>query len=288
MLEGLLSAGFEVTATWPMRTERAGRSVGIGTNALASSIVLACRPRPADAPLSTRKDLIGELRAHLPEALKHFQEGSIAPVDLAQASIGPGMAVFSRYAKVLEPDGSRMPVRTALALINQVLDEILAEQESDFDAETRWAISWFEQYGTGEGPFGDAESLCKAKNTSVSGMVRSGILHSRAGKVRLLGRDEILVDWDPVADSRLTVWEVTQYLIRELDTGGEQAAGDLLRRVGAGLGETARELAYRLYVTCDRKGWAEEAQAYNGLVVAWPELQRLAAAAPEPTQEGML
>lgn len=288
MLEGLLGTGLAVTATWPLRTENASRMRGQKSNALASSIVLACRPRPVDAPLSTRKDLIAELRAHLPEALKHFQEGSIAPVDLAQASIGPGMAVFSRYAKVLEPDGSRMPVRTALALINQVLDEILAEQESDFDPETRWAISWFEQYGTGEGPFGDAESLCKAKNTSVEGMVRSGILHSRAGKVRLLGRDEILVDWDPVADSRLTVWEVTQYLIRALDTGGEQAAGDLLRRVGAGLGETARELSYRLYVTCDRKGWAEEAQAYNGLVVAWPELQRLAAAAPAPVEEGML
>jgi putative DNA methylase len=288
MLEGLLAAGFAVTATWPMRTERAGRSVGIGTNALASSIVLACRPRPADAPISTRKDFLAALRTELPGALRHLQQGSIAPVDLAQASIGPGMAVFSRYAKVLEPDGSRMPVRTALALINQVLDEILAEQEADFDADTRWAVAWFAQHGTSEGPFGDAENLSKAKNTSVEGMVRSGILASRAGKVRLLGRDEMATGWDPATDDRLTVWEVTQHLIRTLGEGGEQAAADLLRRVGAGFGETARELAYRLYVTCDRKGWAQEAQAYNGLVVAWPELARLAAATPEPAQEGML
>lgn len=286
MLEGLLASGFMVTGTWPVRTELIG-NLKKGFNALASSIVLACRARPEDAPISTRKDFLAELRAALPEALEHLQEGNVAPVDLAQASIGPGMAVFSKYAKVLEPDGSRMPVRTALALINHVLDEILAEQEADFDAETRWAISWFEQYGTAQGPFGDAENLCKAKNTSVEGMVRSGILQSRAGKVRLLGRDEIPADWDPISDTRLTVWEVTQHLIRVLGQGGEQAGADLLRRVGGGLGETAKELAYRLYVTSDRKGWSEEAQAYNGLVRAWPELTRLAAQAPAPTQAAM-
>ena len=284
MLKGLLEVGFAVTGTWPMRTERGVRSVGIGTNALASSVVLVCRPRAIDAVLATRREFIAALRAELPDALKHLQHGNIAPVDLAQAAIGPGMAVFSRYAKVVEADGSQMTVRTALGLINQALDEILTEQEGDFDADTRFAVAWFDQRGTAEGPFGEAETLSKAKNVSVGGLVEAGILHSRAGKMRLLARDELDPHWNPTTDRRLTIWEVTQHLAKRLSDGGEDAVAELLRRVG-GLGETARELAYRLYGICERKGWAQEALAYNALVVAWPEIARLASGSEVEAQQ---
>lgn len=275
MLEGLLTAGFQITGTLPMRTELSNRTVASGTNALASSIVLVCRPRPENAPLVTRREFINALRRELPDALRKLQHGNIAPVDFAQAAIGPGMAVFSRYAKVVEADGTPMRVRAALALINQTLDEVLAEQEGEFDADTRWALAWFEQFAFGEGPFGDAETLSKAKNTSVQGMVEAGILMARAGKVRLLRREELRADWDPESDPRLTVWEVTQYLIRALDQVGEEGTATLLRKVG-GKGEEARDLAYRLYNICDRKNWAQEALAYNSLVIAWPEVTKLA------------
>jgi len=280
MLTGLLGTGYAVTGTWPMRTERTGRTISIGTGALASSIVLVCRPRPENAPIATRRELVGALRAELPLALTQLQRGNIAPVDLAQAAIGPGMAVFSRYTKVLEADGRPMTVRSALGLINQTLDEILAEQEGDFDADTRFAITWFEQRGFEDGPFGEADVLARAKNTSTAGLEEAGILLSRAGKVRLLGRDELDPFWDPATDRRLTVWETALHLIKRLEEDGEDAAADLLRRVG-GLGETARELAYRLYTTSERKGWAQEALAYNALVVAWPEIARRVAGTPE-------
>ncbi len=191
MLEGLLGAGFTVTGTWPMRSERAARSNAIASNALASSIVLVCRPRPADAPVATRRQFLAALKAELPAALRTLQHGNIAPVDLAQAAIGPGMAVFSRYRQVLEADGQPMRVRTALQLINAALDEVLAEQEAEFDAATRWAVAWFEQYGMNEGPFGVAETLSKAKNTSVEGMVEAGIVAAGGGKVRLRRRGEL-------------------------------------------------------------------------------------------------
>jgi putative DNA methylase len=280
MLEGLLRAGFAVTGTWPMRTELSSRMLSSGTNALASSIVLVCRPRASGVPLMTRRQLLDALKAELPLALRSLQQGNIAPVDLAQAAIGPGMGVFTRYAKVLEADGSAMTVRTALGLINQVLHETLAEQEADFDPETRWALAWFEQHGMNPGPFGVAETLSKAKNTAVNGLVTAGIIASKAGKVRLLDRDELLADWNPATDRRLTVWEVTQHLIRALDTGGEGKAAGLLHQVGGGLGETARELAYRLFTLCERKKWPKEALAYNALVVSWPEIVRLAAEGP--------
>lgn len=281
MLEGLIRAGFVVTGTWPMRTERP-TGVKVAMNALASSIVLVCRPRTENAPLATRREFLNALKRELPDALKKLQHGNIAPVDLAQAAIGPGMAVFSRYSKVVESDGSPMRVRTALQLINQALDEVLAEQESEYDAETRWAVAWFDQFGTSDGPYGTAETLSKAKNTSVSGMDEAGVTTSRAGKVRLLRRDELSEDWSPTEDSRTTVWEVTQHLIRALDTGGEQAAATLLAQIG-GMGDVARDLAYRLYTTSERKGWTQEALAYNSLVVAWPEISRLATAQPAQT-----
>lgn len=289
MLEGLLGAGFLIDGTWPMRSELSNRILASGTNALASSIVLVCRPRPDDAPLATRKEFVARLKRDLPDALKKLQHGSIAPVDLAQATIGPGMAVFSSYAKVLEPDGSPMTVRTALGLINQALDEVLHEQESEYDQDTRWAVAWFEETGTSSGEYGRAETLSKAKDTSIDGLARAGILEAKAGRVRLLSRNELPEDWDPTQDKRLTVWEVTQHLIRALDTQGEEGAAALLRQVGLSYGEIARDLAYRLYTICERKKWGQEALAYNSLVVAWPEVTRLVSRAPEQAdQQSML
>jgi len=289
MLEGLLKAGFSINGTLPVRTERSGRSISIGTNALASSIVLVCRPRPMNAPLATRREFLNNLKRELPDALRKLQQGNIAPVDLAQAAIGPGMAVFSRYSRVVESDGTPMRVRTALQIINQTLDETLSEQEGEFDKDTRWAIAWFEQFGANEGAYGTAEVLATAKATSVSGMVESGIVTARAGKVRLIPRAELPADWNPTTDTRLTVWEVTQHLIHRLDTGGEASAAELLALVGS-LGDTARDLAYRLYTTSERKGWTQEALAYNSLVVAWSEVGRAAAeqAQSVPTQETMI
>jgi putative DNA methylase len=288
MLEAVLEAGLSVDGTWPMRTEQGSGLRVIGQNALASSIVLVCRPRLADAGITTRKDLVGALKREMPEALRTLQHGNIAPVDLAQSSIGPGMAVFSRYAKVLEPDGSAMRVRTALALINQVLDEILAEQEGEFDADTRWAIAWYEQFGLTEAAYGTAETLSRAKNTSVEGLVEAGIVAAARGRVRLLARDQYSADWDPAKDPRIPVWEATQRLAYRLLTDGEAGAGDLLARLG-GLGTTARDLAYRMYHVAERKGWTEEARAYNALVVAWTDLARGAesARAAQPAQASL-
>lgn len=211
------------------------------------------------------------LKKELPHALRDLQKGNIAPVDLAQAAIGPGMAIFSAYKKVLESDGSPMRVRTALSLINQALDEVLSEQEGEFDPDTRWALAWFEQHAFDEGLYGQAEVLATAKALSISGLAETGILHSGAGKVRLLRRDELPENWNPSTEHRLTVWAVTQHLIRSLDKNGETAAAALASKVG-GLAETARDLAYRLYILSERKGWAEEAGYYNSLVVSWPAI----------------
>jgi putative DNA methylase len=282
ILSGLVSAGFEVTGTWPMRTELTA-ALKKSVAALASSVVLVCRPRRADALIATRRELIGALREELPPAVRHLTRGNIAPVDLAQAAIGPGMRVFSRYAKVMEANGDSMRVRDALGLINTILYEVETETENEYDPDTRWAITWFEQFGAGEGPYGDAETLSKAKDTSVAGLRESGIVHSQGGKVRLLRRDELPTNWDPVTDQRLTVWEVTQHLSHALDMGGEASAADLLRRVG-GLGEAARALAYALYLVADRKKRTDDALAYNGLVIAWPEITRLAGGASGPAQ----
>ncbi len=288
MLEALLGAGLSVLGTWPMRTEGATRMTASGTNALASSIVLVCRPLLVDAGITTRKEFVAAMKRELPEALRTLQHGNIAPVDLAQSSIGPGMAIFSRYAKILEPDGSPMRVRTALSLINQVLDELLSEQEGEFDADTRWAIAWYEQFGLGEAAFGTAETLSKAKNSSVAGLVEAGIVAASRGRVRLLTRDEYSHDWDPAKDNRVPVWEATQRLVQLLLIEGEGPAGDLLARLG-GLGDTARDLAYRMYHVAERKGWTDEARAYNALVVAWTDLARGAesARAAQPAQTSL-
>jgi putative DNA methylase len=274
-LDAVIHAGFAIDGTWPMRTELANRMRGSESNALASSIVLVCRPRGANAPAATRREFLTSLKAELPEALTHLQRGNIAPVDLAQAAIGPGMAVYTRYAKVLDAEGKPLSVRDALALINQTLDEALAEQEGDFDADSRWALAWFEQSGFAEGEYGVAETLSKAKNTSVSGMVEAGILASKGGKVHLLRPDELPSDWDPETDPRLTAWESVHHLVRALEAGGENAAAQLVAKIGS-RAEISRELAYRLYTVCERKKRAQEALSYNGLVQSWPEITRLA------------
>jgi putative DNA methylase len=276
-IDAVIRAGFSVSGTWPMRTERENRKRNQDANALASSIVLVCRKRAADAATATRREFVTALKAELPKALAQLQRGNIAPVDLAQAAIGPGMAVYTRYVNVLDAEGKPVTVREALALINQTLDEALAEQEGDFDADSRWALTWFEQSGFDEGEYGVAEQLSKSKNTSVAGMVEAGILESKRGKVRLLRPEDLPADWDPTTDTRLTAWEVVHHLIRVLASGGEDAAGDLVAKLGA-KAEVARELAYRLYTLCERKKRAAEALAYNGLVQSWPEITRLVSA----------
>jgi putative DNA methylase len=273
-LAAVIEAGFAVTGTWPMRTELGNRMISAGTNALASSIVLVCNKRLESAATTTRREFVAALKSELPRALLELQAGNIAPVDLAQAAIGPGMAVFTGYRQVINAEGSPISVREALALINQTLDEALAEQEGDFDMDSRWALAWFEQYGFQEGEFGVAAVLANAKNTAVQGLEEAGILIQGRGKVRLLKPDELPVDWDPTTDTRLTSWEVVHHLIRVLETAGEAGAAKLMATLGA-KAEAARDLCYRLYSLCERKKRANEALAYNGLVQSWPEISRL-------------
>jgi putative DNA methylase len=282
-LDAVIRAGFGISGTWPVRTEYTG-NLKTNRNALASSIVIACRMREATAPTATRREFATALKAELPMALRHLQEGNIAPVDLAQAAIGPGMGVYTRYAKVLDAEGKPVPVREALALINQVLDETLAEQEGDFDADSRFAIAWFEQQGFDEGEFGVADVLARAKVTSVSGLAEAGILESKRGKVRLLKVAELPTDWDPSMDQRLTHWEIVHQLIRALESGGEGAAASLVAKLGSKT-ETARELAYRLYSLCERKKRSAEALSYNALVQSWPEIIRLAQEGGRPREK---
>ena len=283
-LAAVIEAGFAITGTWPMRTERPS-GVKADLNALASSIILVCRQRAGKAPSATRREFVAALKAELPDAMRHLQAGNIAPVDLAQAAIGPGMAVYTRYASVIDAEGNSLPVRAALALINQTLDEALAEQEGDFDADTRWALTWFEQFGFSEGDYGVAEQLSTSKNTSVSGLVDAGILLSKSGKVCLLKPTEMTSDWNPTSDKRLTVWEMVHQLVRVLEANGEGAASVLVAKLGSEA-ETARELCYRLYTLCERKKRASEAMAYNGLVQSWPEITRMAREKPRAAPTG--
>ena len=285
-LAAVIHAGFAVTGTWPIRTELSNRMGGLDTNALASSIILVCLPRSTQVPTATRREFIDALKAELPEALRKMQAGNIAPVDLAQAAIGPGMAVFTRYARVLDASGAAVTVREALSLINQILDEVLAEQEGEFDADTRWALAWFEQSGFDPGDFGVAETLSKAKNTSVAGMVEAGILRSGAGKVSLLRPDELSADWNPDGDSRMTTWESIHHLVGVLNRESEDAAAALLSKLGSDA-EIVRDLAYRLYRICDQKNRPQEALGYNALVRSWGEISELASRAVGETQATM-
>jgi len=275
-LSGLLNSGFAVTATWPIRTELASKiGIGAGDNMLASSIILACRKRSITAAMATRGEFIAALRSEMAPAIRILQVENIVPVDMAQSAIGPGIGIFSRYSKVVEADGQPMTVRTALSLINEILAEVLSGEESELDADTRFAVTWFEQFGHNPGAYGDADTLAKAKNTTVTGVVESGIATSRDGKLRLLERNELSDNWNPTSDSRLTVWETTQHLIRALEQS-ESDASELLKLIGSGFSEKARQLAYLLYGICDRKKWASDGSAYNMLIAAWPEIEKLA------------
>jgi putative DNA methylase len=286
-LEAVIRAGLELTGTWPMRTEKEGRVIGNSSNALASSIVLVCRKLPADAPTISRREFLRELNGVLPEALDEMTKGAggdhspVAPVDLSQAIIGPGMAVFSKYAAVLEADGTTMNVRTALQLINRFL------AEDDFDPDTQFCLHWFEQHGWGEGRFGDADTLSRAKGTSVEGVKEAGVIESGGGVVRLRKRSEYTVDWDPKNDTRNPVWETLHHLIRALRNDGETGAG-LLLAGGTDQGESVRQLAYRLYTLCERQGWAEDARAYNELITSWTGIESAAGAVPTGAMQGDL
>ena len=281
-LEAVLRAGFQLVGTWPMRTEKVD-ALKKTTNALASSIVLVCRKRPADAPSISRREFIRELNGVLPEALDEMTKGSgderspVAPVDLSQAIIGPGMAVFSKYAAVLEADGSPMSVRTALQLINRFL------AEDDFDADTQFCLHWFEQHGWAESVFGEADVLARSKSTSVDAIKEAGVLQSGSGKVRLLKWSEYPTDWDPRTDARTPIWEALHQLIRALRQGGESASGKLLAALG-GKAEAVRQLAYRLYTLCERLGQAEDARAYNELITSWTGIETAANSMPKPVE----
>ena len=289
-LQAVLDAGLQVNATWPMRTELGNRLLASKTNALASSVVLACRPRSASAALATRGEFMTALRQELPEAVRVLQSGNIAPVDMAQSTIGPGIKVFSRYARVVEADGQSMPVSAALAIINDVLGEILDGEEAELDADTRFALTWFAEHGYKPGPSGDADSVARAKNTSLAGIEQSGIGEARSGKFRLYDRDELDPGWSPLHDERLTVWEAAQHLAAALERS-ESAAAELLHALG-GYGDRVRQLAYLLYQKANDQGWAAEAGAYNDLITAWPNLRTgaatLAAAATDPSQQALL
>ena len=274
ILEGMIRSGWTITATWPMRSERGGRMTSVGTNALASSIVLVLRPRPEDAPMTDRRSLMRELRRTLPEAVETLRSGGIAPVDLAQAAIGPGMSVFSRYARVISPDGTDMSVSEALTQINAVLDEVLGEQEGDLDPDTRWCLTWFDAHGFTEGPYGEAETLASARNASIDALKRSGVLTSGGGRVGLIAPEDLPDDYDPRTDDRISHWEVVLHLARALDRRGIDEAGRLLSAAAErGLdADILQSLAYRLYSLAEKHGWTEAGLLFNALGGSWPEI----------------
>ncbi|QHD87774.1 DUF1156 domain-containing protein [Gordonia sp. JH63] len=289
LLEGMIQSGWEITSTWPNRSELSNRMIASGSNALASSIVLSLRPRRNDAPTTDRRGFIAALEAELPDALRWLQQGQIAPVDLPQAAIGPGMAVFSRYGAVLEPDGKKMTVRSALARINEILDQVLNEQEGDFDSPSRFAIAWYRQHGYEVGAFGDANNLANARNTTVDVMDRDGILTSRAGKVQLIKPAVLSLDYDPVADSHTSNWEALHHLIKVLERDGIAPAGEFLqaalsRTDGAVHADLVKELAHLLFRVAEGNGWTKDALSFNSLVTSWPEILEVARSAKKPTQ----
>lgn len=282
MLSAIIKAGFSITGTWPMSTERSSRTIGIGTNALASSIVLVCRKRPADAPQATRRNLINLLRRELRPALKQLQDSNIAPVDLAQSAIGPGMGVFSRFQQVLEADGTPMSVRSALKIINEEIDLYFNEQVGDMDSASRFCVDLYTQNAFNNIKYGEAEILATAKSTSIPMMASHGILYAKAGIVHLLDRTELP---EQVDSSERCIWMLTQQLTQAMAKGGIEACAKILADMFGSNGERAKDLAYRLYTIAERKNWANEAYAYNALVVAWPDIQARAAARKELVPE---
>lgn len=292
LLDGMVRNGWMITSTWPMRTERQGRMVSNGTNALASSIVLSLRPRPDTSPVTDRRGFIAALKRELADALRALQSGAIAPPDLPQAAIGPGMTVFSRYAQVVESDGSPMTVRSALARINEILDEVQGEQEGDFDPTTRFAIAWYRGNGYSSGLFGDADNLARARNTAVASMDRDGILSSRAGKVRLLRSDDLDETYRISADDHTSAWEALHHAVRILESKGVTAVGVFLREAsqrpdGAVDLDLVKELAYLLARVAEKNSWSTDAQAFSNVVTSWPEIidatRTAAPAASAPT-----
>lgn len=282
MLSAIIRAGFAITGTWPMSTEREGRTIGIGTNALASSIVLVCRKRPADAPQTTRRGFIAELKRELRPALQKLQRSNIAPVDLAQSAIGPGMGVYSHYGRVLEADGSAMTVRSALQIINQELDVYFNEQDGELDANSRFCVDLYTQNAFNNLKFGDADTLARAKNTSVAALAAKGVLSAEKGIVRLLTREELPEKVDTREES---IWLLCQQLTRAMETGGVEACAQIVAPMLGSNAERAKDLAYRLYTLAERKGWTQEGYAYNALVVAWREIQSRAAELQQATPE---
>ena len=274
ILTAIIKAGFSITGTWPIRTERSVRTIAQGANALASSIVLVCRKRPSDAISITRRSFTNLLRKELHPALKALQDSNIAPVDLAQSAIGPGMGVYSRYARVLEADGSPMTVRSALQIINQELDVYFNEQDGELDPNSRFCVDLYTQSAFNDMKFGDADTLARAKNTSVAALVGKGVLYAQKGLVHLLTREELP---EKVNDREETIWLLCQQLTRAMETGGVTACAEIVRDMFGSNAERAKDLAYRLYTIAERKGWAQEGYAYNALVIAWPEIQSAAA-----------
>lgn len=274
MLSAVIQAGFAITGTWPMRTEMSNRSIASGTNALASSIVLVCRKRSEDAPMVTRRSFIAELKRELRPALQKLQRSNIAPVDLAQSAIGPGMGVYSKYSQVLESDGTPMAVRSALQIINQELDVYFNEQDGELDQNSRFCVDLYMQNAFNDIKFGDADTLARAKNTSVAALAAKGVLYAQKGSVHLLTREELP---EKVDEREETIWLLCQQLTQAMATGGVAACAQIVVNMFGSNAERAKDLAYRLYTVAERKGWAQEAYAYNALVIAWPEIQSRAA-----------
>ena len=296
-LRSVIQAGLSITGTWPIRTELSNRMIGSGTNALASSIVLVCQRREDTAKIISRNDFRRELRQNLPKAINELARSNIAPVDVAQAAIGPGMAIFSQVKSVIKPDDSSMTVKEALVEINNALDEYLSKDEGSLDSDSRFALLFYESFGYKEQPFGEAEGLAKALNISVEGVAQAGVINSSAGKVKLIQRNDLPEGWDPSTDNRLCIWESTQYLIKTLEQKGEAAAATLLNQLHQvnthdDLPSNCRSLAYRLYNHCEKNKQTDEARAYNSLIISWPELQNLALSQHSetslPIQESLL
>jgi len=282
-LQSIVDSGMMITATWPVRTENKSRLRALNSNVLATSVVLACRKREKGVGVTTLAEFLTELRRELPLAIKTFVSAGVPAVDLAQASIGPGISIFSRYEKVFSAYGEPMSVRQALGYINEIFSEIRSGEDADFDPFTRFAIDLFETHRHNDVLYGIADGLAQAKNLTTDQIVSSGIARKGGGKFRLLNRDELLSDWNPTEDSRVTVWESTQYLIRALERS-EMEAAQLLNQLG-GFGVPARQLAYMLYEICNKQNWADDAVKYNMLVTAWPQIQRLAAQGDQATGE---
>jgi len=277
-LQAVVNAGYVLDGTWPIRTEMGNRMIGMGANALASSIVLVCTKRPPTASVATRREFIARLKREMPDALQRIKEAGVGPVDMAQSSLGPGMGIFTSYAKVLEPDDSEMTVRTAIALINEVREEILGEEDAGYDPVTRFCIDWFQAFGMEAGKSGDAIGMANAYNLGLGDLEQAGVFYAKGGVARLLKRAEMRADWRPSNDRTMTHWECAQHLIRALEgeDGGTAVAAGLVAEMSPEDAEAARALAYRLYDICEKKGWAQEAQAYNLLAEEFPHLEQAA------------